>query len=283
MTFVVVGAGPTGVELAGQLAILSRRVLERDYRRIDPAAARILLVDGADAVLPPFAPRLREQARRDLQTLGVEVALDELAVAVDAEGIEIRGPGGEERRIQARTVLWAAGVQASPLARALGAATGAETDRAGRLSVGPDLSLPGHPEVFAVGDMVRLDGVPGVAPAAIQAGAYVAKVVRHRLQGRDTHPFHYLDKGSVATIGRARAVAQISFVKLWGLPAFLLWGVVHLAYLVGWGNRYEAVMRWLWTLAARNRRERLISVTSLVSDEQAQRELEALRGRGPPA
>ncbi len=266
MTFVVVGGGPTGVELAGQLAILSRRVLERDYRRIDPALARIVLVDGADAVLPAFAERLGEQARHDLTALGVEVALGEMAVSVDRHGIEL-AKGGARRRIEARTVLWAAGVQASPLARMLGEATGAQVDPAGRVAVTEDLSLPGHPEVFAIGDMIGAEGLPGVAPAAIQAGAYVAKLVTRRLRGRSKRRFHYIDKGTVATIGRTRAVAQVSFVRLWGLPAFVIWGVVHLAYLVGWGNRYEAIARWMWTLAARNRRERLISIRTAVADD----------------
>jgi NADH dehydrogenase len=265
MTFVVVGAGPTGVELAGQLAILSRKVLERDYRRIDPARARILQIDGGDSVLGEFSPSLRERARDDLSELGVEVKLGAMAVNIDEHGIELK-EGDRQRRIEARTVLWAAGVQANPLAGELARATGAKADRAGRIEVTEELALPGYREVFAIGDMIQLAGVPGVAPAAIQEGAYVAKVISRRLRGRSKRRFRYIDKGTVATIGRTRAVAQVSFVKLSGLPAFLIWAVVHLTYLVGWGNRYEAVTRWLWTLVARNRRERLITLSSVLSD-----------------
>jgi NADH dehydrogenase len=266
MTFVVVGAGPTGVELAGQLAILSRRVLTYDYRRIDPARARIILIDGTDAVLGTFAAPLREHAKHDLRELGVDVQLGTTAIDLDDKGITVRSQDRGERRISSRTVLWAAGVQASPLTRALAEASGAklDLDRAGRLSVEQDLSLPGHPEVFAIGDMVAIDGVPGVAPAAIQQGGYVGHVVRRRSRGRERHRrFRYIDKGTVATIGRTRAVAQIWKINLSGFPAFVIWAGVHLTYLVGWGNRYEAVSRWMWTLAARNRRERLLSVDSL--------------------
>ena len=268
MTFVVVGAGPTGVELAGQLAILSRRVLNRDYRRIDPARSRIILLDGTDSVLGAFSPQLRVHAQHDLREMGVDVQLGTTAVGIDEDGITVSAKDGGQRRIPSRTVLWAAGVQASPLARQLGEASGASVDRAGRLTVEPDLSLTGHPDVFAIGDMVALKGVPGVAPAAIQQGAYVGHVVRRRIRGRQRHRrFHYLDKGTVATIGRTRAVAEIpGHVKLSGLPAFVVWAVVHLTYLVGWGNRYEAVARWMWTLAARNRRERLISVAALLAE-----------------
>ncbi|HWF55776.1 MAG TPA: NAD(P)/FAD-dependent oxidoreductase [Solirubrobacteraceae bacterium] len=270
MTFVVVGAGPTGVELAGQLAILSRRVLEHDYRRIDPARARIVQIDADDAVLPAFAPQLRERAKHDLRELGVEVQLGAMAVGVDEHGIDVR-EGDAQRRIEARTVLWAAGVQASSLAHDLAAASNAETDRSGRIHVSPQLSVPGRPEVFAIGDMIAMEGVPGVAPAAIQEGAYVAKLIKRRLRGRSKGKFRYIDKGTVATIGRTRAVAQVWFVKLWGVPAFLIWGAVHLTYLVGWGNRYEAVTRWMWTLAARNRRERLITVSSVLRDHPPDR------------
>jgi NADH dehydrogenase len=282
MTFVVVGAGPTGVELAGQLAILSRRVLEHDYRVINPAAARIILIDGADSVLPAFSEPLRDQARQDLQDLGVEVQLGAMAADIDERGIDVR-EGEHQRRIDARTVLWAAGVQASPLAGQLAEATGARTDRSGRLSVAEDLSLPGHPEVFAIGDMVAIEGVPGVAPAAIQMGGYVAKTIRRRLAGHRRRRFRYIDKGTVATIGRTRAVAQVGSIKLWGLPAFAVWAAVHLTYLVGWGNRYEAVTRWLWQLAARNRREREITVGQAIADLPPRREAPHVTDGSAPA
>jgi NADH:ubiquinone reductase (H+-translocating) len=280
LTFVVVGAGPTGVELAGQIAVLARRVLRHEYRAIDPRDARIVLVDGADAVLPAFHEELSDRARRDLGDLGVDVQLSAMAVGVDHDGIDLRC-GDTLQRIDAKTIVWAAGVQASPLASALGAASGAEVDRAGRIRVEPDLSVPGHPEVFAIGDMALVPGVPGVAQGAMQEADHVAKVVRARLRGTEPPaPFRYRDKGTMATIGRTRAVAQVARLRLTGFPAFVLWGFVHLAYLVGWGNRLEAVARWMWTLLARNRRERLISVVSLVSPEEGRAEIEALRRRG---
>jgi NADH dehydrogenase len=276
MTLVVVGAGPTGVELAGQLAILSRRVLVGDYCSIDPATARIVLLDGAPAVLPSFAPGLREQARKGLTRLGVEVQLGTRAVAIDTRGIEVEA-GPSRTRIESRTVLWAAGVQASALGRALAEQSGASLDRSGRISVQEDLSLPGHPEVFALGDMVGIEGVPGVAPAAIQEGRYVARVIAARLGGRSRRGFRYRDKGMVATVGRTHAVAQVWRVRLSGLAAMLLYGIVHLTYLTGWGNRYEALARWLWTAIARNRRERLISVWSLAGDREARGEIDEVR------
>jgi NADH:ubiquinone reductase (H+-translocating) len=263
LTFVVVGAGPTGVELAGQLAILSRKVLRGEYRTIDPTRARILLIDAGPSALPAFAPRLQQRAAHDLRQLGVELEFGAMAVGVDRGGIEIDAHG-QRRRIAARTVIWAAGVRASPLADMLAHASGAVTKRSGQVVVEPDLSLPGHPEVFAIGDMAYVEGVPGLAPAAIQQGGYVARQIRARLRGGQRRPFRYLDKGSIATIGRTRAVAQVGPLKLWGPPAFVIWAVVHLAYLVGWGNRYEAVARWMWTLIARNRRERLISLKGLL-------------------
>jgi NADH dehydrogenase len=180
-------------------------------------------------------------------------------------------------------VIWAAGVKASPLGEVLAKGSGGHVDRAGRLHVEPDLTVPGHPEVFAIGDMVSLPDVPGTAQPAIQEGKYVGRVIRARLAGK-SHPaaFKYRDLGTMATVGRSQAVADLfGRVRLWGFPAFVIWGVVHLAYLVGWGNRFEAVARWMWTILARNRRERLISIVSLASEEAGRRELEAL-GSGSP-
>jgi NADH dehydrogenase len=273
LTFAIVGAGPTGVELAGQVALLANRVLRGEYRHIDTAAARVLLLDAAPDVLGPFPERLRRRALQDLRDLGIDVRLGQAVTAIDDRGFTVG-----EQRIAARTVLWAAGVRASPLSELLAERTGAETDRAGRLRALPDLTLPGHPEVFTVGDMIVLPDVPGTAQPAIQQGKYVAAVIRARLARRPTKPFRYRDLGSMATIGRTRAVADLfGRIRLGGLPAFLIWGVVHLAYLVGWGNRMEAVARWMWTILARNRRERLISVVSLVSEESAHQELQAFR------
>lgn len=284
LTFAVVGGGPTGVELAGQVALLANRVLRGEYRCIDSRQARVLLLDAAPTLLGPFPQKLRDRARRDLAGLGVEVELEAPVVSIDRDGLDVDGPEGP-RRIPARTVIWAAGVKASPLAARIAERTGARTDRAGRLLVEPDLTVPGHPEIFAIGDMVALDGVPGTAQPAIQEGAYVSRVVVARLRGaRTPKPFAYDDKGMMATIGRAQAVAQIGRLQFGGFPAFLVWGIVHLAYLVGWGNRFEAVVRWMWTLLARNRRERLISIVSLVSEDRAREELDRMRSdrRSPP-
>jgi NADH dehydrogenase len=285
LTFVVVGAGPTGVELAGQIAILARRVLKKEHRAIDTRAARVVLIDAAPSVLPPFPEKLRDHAEQDLRKLGVDVELGAMAVDIDDEGIELRPTdGGETRRITTRTVLWAAGVQASPLATMLAEESGTSTDRAGRLLVRHDLTLPVHPEVFAIGDMVSRPGVPGVAQAAIQEGKYVAKVISSRINEYPEPPsFSYKDKGTMATIGRTRAVAKVRGVKLTGQLAYYIWAFVHVAYLVGWGNRFEAVARWMWTIVARNRRERLISPTSLLTEQLVAEEIEASRERSKVA
>ena len=279
LTFAVVGAGPTGVELAGQVALLAHRILTDEYRRAQPRSARIVLLDAAPEVLAAFSPHLSDHAKQELEGLGVEVTLGSEVVDVDATGVVVRTGGQATRRIDARTVIWAAGVQASPLAAQMAAQTTAAVDRAGRLLVGPDLTLPGHPEVFVLGDMISLPGVPGTAQPAIQQGKYVAAVIRARLRHRPPPKrFRYRDLGTMAMIGRSQAVAELfGKVKLWGLPAFLAWGVIHLAYLIGWGSRAETVARWGWTLLTRNRRERLISVTSLAIDQSAIGQLGATR------
>ncbi len=270
LTFAIVGGGPTGVELAGQVSLLAHRVLRGEYRHIDPASARVILLDATPDVLGGFADSLRHKAARQLRGLGVEIELRAPVTEIDSHGLVV-GDGEQQRRIDARTVIWAAGVKASPLTSVLAERTGAETDRAGRLHVEPDLSLPGHPEVFAVGDMITLPGVPGTAQPAIQEGKYAAGVVKARLSGAGPpKPFRYRDLGMMAVVGRSQAVADLfGRVRIGGLPAFLIWGVVHLAYLVGWGNRFGAVTRWMWTILARNRRERLISTDSLPSDDSS--------------
>ena len=268
LTFAIVGAGPTGVELAGQIALLAHRVLRHEYRRAEPRHTRVVLLDAAPRVLGAFTPQLSEHARNALEDLGVTVTLESKVVDIDDAGVIVSDGAEHTQRIAARTVVWAAGVQASPMAAQLAAQSAAELDRAGRLKVDRDLTLPGRPEVFAIGDMISLPGVPGTAQPAIQEGKYVARVVRARLQGgpRPTS-FAYRDLGSMAMIGRNQAVAELfAKVGLWGLPAFMAWGAIHLAYLVGWGSRVETVARWGWTLLARNRRERLISLASLASD-----------------
>jgi NADH dehydrogenase len=278
LTFAIVGAGPTGVELAGQIALLATRVLRGEYRHIDSASARVVLLDAVPTVLGPFPDSLRERAKTDLEKLGVDVELESPVTGIDAGGV-VLGDGPRARRLDARTVIWAAGVKASELGEMLAERSGGETDRAGRLHMEPDLTLPGHPDVFAIGDMIALPNIPGTAQPAIQEGKYAAEVVRARLTGhKPPKPFKYRDLGMMAVIGRTHAVADIfGRIRLGGFPAFMIWGVVHLAYLVGWGNRYEAVARWLWTILARNRRERLISLVSLVSDQTARRELAEAR------
>jgi NADH:ubiquinone reductase (H+-translocating) len=260
LTFVVVGAGPTGVEMAGQIAELARDTLRRDFRAVDPRTARILLVEAADHVLTTFPPSLSAKAARSLERIGVTVLTGHTVVGVDAGGVTIDG-GDEQERIASHNVIWAAGVTASSLAMRLGEQSGAELDRAGRLTVEPDLTLPGHPEVFALGDMVRLqDGVlPGVAPVAMQEGRYAARVIRKRLRGRTTPPFRYRDKGNLATIGRAAAVADIKGLRLSGFPAWLTWLLVHLWYLVGFQNRLLVLIRWSSSFVSHGRGARLIT------------------------
>jgi NADH dehydrogenase len=274
LTFVVVGAGPTGVEMAGQIAELARDTLRRDFRLSDPRSARILLVEVADRVLRSFPPSLSAKAARSLQGLGVTPLLERTVVGIDEEGVTVRDASGSSERLAARTVVWAAGVTASGLASRLGELTGAERDRAGRVTVEPDLTLPGHPEVFALGDMVRVRGadgtpvtLPGVAPVAMQQGRYAAAVVRARLRGRDTPPFHYRDKGNLATIGRARAVADVGGLRLSGFIAWATWVAVHLWYLVGFQNRVIVFIRWIFRFATHGRGARLITGKSVENGE----------------
>jgi NADH:ubiquinone reductase (H+-translocating) len=266
LTFVVVGAGPTGVEIAGQVAELARDTLSRDFKTADPRTARIVLIEATDRVLTSFPPSLSARAARSLERLGVEPVLGRAVVGVDAEAVTIEEGGGRTERISTRTVIWAAGVEASPLAAKLAAHSGAELDRAGRVAVEPDLTLRGHPEVFALGDMVRVhapDGVavvlPGVAPVAMQQGRYVAKAVRARLSNRALAPFRYRDKGNLATIGRAAAVADIKGLRLSGLIAWVAWLLVHLWYLVGFQNRVLVFVRWSFSFFTHGRGARLIT------------------------
>ncbi|HEY4624702.1 MAG TPA: NAD(P)/FAD-dependent oxidoreductase [Blastococcus sp.] len=258
LTFVVVGAGPTGVEMAGQIAELAHRTLRRDFRRIDPTTARVVLLDAAPAVLPSFGEKLGDRARRQLNQSGVEVQLGAMVTDVDADGIEIKDADGQVRRINAATKIWAAGVQASPLGRMLGDQSGAEVDRAGRVSVLPDLTLPGHPEVHVIGDMMALDRLPGVAQVAIQGGRYAADQIRRRLEGRAPKgPFRYKDKGSMATISRFHAVADLGKLKFEGFIAWMMWLVVHLFYIVGFKSRVTTVLHWLVSFLGRGRSQRV--------------------------
>jgi NADH dehydrogenase len=265
LTFVVVGAGPTGVEMAGQIAELARGTLRGDFRAVDPRSARILLVEAADRVLTGFPPSLSARAERSLRRLGVTPLLGSTVVDVDETGVTIERADGTTPRIPTRTAVWAAGVTASGLASALAGLTGAEQDRAGRVTVEADLTLPGHPEVFALGDMVRVRGrdgsavtLPGVAPVAMQQGRYAAKAVRTRLEGHSAPPFRYRDKGNLATIGRAAAVADIHGLRLSGFLAWTTWLLVHLWYLIGFQNRLLVLIRWSVSFLTHGRGARLI-------------------------
>lgn len=256
-TFVVVGAGPTGVEMAGQLAELAHRSLRGNFRHLDPAQARILLVDPVPQVLPGYPEKLQDAAARTLEGLGVELLMNHKVVDVDADAVEVEDPDGRRTRIAAQTKIWAAGVAASPLGRLLGEQTGAEVDRAGRVVVEPNGSLPGHPEVFVVGDMAARTSVPGVAPAAMQTGRYAAQEIVRRLRGEPSGgPFAYRDKGSLATVSRFEAVASIGAVKVSGFLAWLLWLGVHLVYLVGFKNRVTTLLHWAVSFVGRGRSER---------------------------
>ncbi len=267
LSFVVVGAGPTGVEVVGQIAELAHRVLPGDYRRIDTRKARIVLIEAAPAVLGPFDERLQRYTTRTLERMGVEVRCATMATEIDADGITVRNDDGEDR-IVAKTKVWAAGVQASPLAKLLASAAGAQTDRAGRIMVEPDCTLAGHPEVFAIGDMVSLNGLPGIAQPALQEGKYVGKVIRARLDG-DTSvaPFKYFDKGSMATIGRTHAVAHSGGMSFTGITAYLMWAFIHVLYLIGWGNRFGTLYSWgrsLWF--TKNRAHRTITLDQAIEE-----------------
>jgi NADH:ubiquinone reductase (H+-translocating) len=266
LTFVIVGAGPTGVEMAGQIAELARDTLRRDFRNIDLRRARILLVEAADRVLTSFPPSLSAKAERSLQRLGVTVLTGRAVIGIDAAGVTLDGGDAGSERIATRVVIWAAGVTASGLAGQLAELTGAERDSAGRVTVESDLTLPGHPEVFAIGDMVRVrpaNGepvvLPGLAPVAMQQGRYAASVVRARLRGREYGGFRYRDKGNLATIGRAAAVADIKGIRLSGFAAWATWLLVHLWYLIGFQNRLLVLIRWSFSFATHGRGARLIT------------------------
>jgi NADH dehydrogenase len=254
MTFVVVGGGPTGVELAGTLAEVARKTLARDFRHIDPAQARVILLEAGDRVLPAFVPELSQSTRDQLRKLGVEVRTEARVTAIDEQGVTL----GDER-LDARTVLWAAGVAASPLARSLGV----PLDRAGRVMVKPDLSIPGHPNIFVAGDLMHFEQgdqmVPGVAPAAMQAGRHAAACIRKLVAGQPTTPFHYRDKGTLATIGRAAAVAQIGALRIKGYLAWLLWLFIHIFFLIGFRNRLLVLIEWAWSYWTYDRGARLIT------------------------
>ncbi|HEY7355694.1 MAG TPA: NAD(P)/FAD-dependent oxidoreductase [Ktedonobacterales bacterium] len=255
LTFVIVGGGPTGVELAGAIAGLARKSIARDFRHIDSSASRILLVEAGPRLLAAFPETLARKAQRELERDGVEVLTDAPVERVDADGVVIAG-----KRVSAQTIIWAAGVKASTAGKWLGA----ETDRAGRVIVGPDLTVPGHPEIFVLGDTASAtqDGkpLPGVAPVAMQQGHYVARVIRRRLAGKQEYkPFHYRDKGNLATVGRSYAITDLGFIQLAGFLAWVTWLVVHIFYLIGFRNRLLVMIQWAWAYLTYQRGARLIT------------------------
>jgi NADH:ubiquinone reductase (H+-translocating) len=268
LTFVVVGAGPTGVEMAGQIAELARYTLKRDFRAINTEQVRVILVDAAAQVLPPFGAKLGAWTEKRLAELGVEVQLGAMVVAVDEGGLEVQDRDGSRRRIEAVTKVWAAGVQASALGQTLAEQTGAALDRAGRISVNPDLTLPGHPEVFVVGDMAALDNLPGVAQVAIQGARYAARQIDRRLKGKEPQPaFKYFDKGSMATISRFSAVATVGKLRLTGFIAWLMWLAVHLFYITGFKNQVTALLHWAVTFIGNDRSERTATEQQIFARE----------------
>jgi NADH dehydrogenase len=275
LTFVLVGGGPTGVELAGAIGELAHWTFRDNFRAIDPARARILVVEGNDRVLPAYPPDLSAKAVRSLERLGAEVMTSATVVDVRPDGVTVRRADrhreagapvdlARDERIAARTVLWSAGVAASPLGKRIAEACGASTDKAGRVPVQPDLTIPGHPEVFVVGDLATVRGadgqlLPGVAQVAIQGGRYAARLISARVEGRTLPPFRYNDLGLMATIGRAAAVAVIRGRHLWGYPAWLVWLFIHLTWLVQFESKLLVLTQWAWNYITRNRSARLIT------------------------
>jgi NADH dehydrogenase len=263
MTFVIGGAGPTGVELAGALGEISNDTLKHDFRHINPSEARIILVEGAGGVLPTYPPKLSEAARRMLTRLGVIVRTRTLVTDIQEGAVTIQ-EGERTEKIPTHTILWAAGVLGSPLGRNLHDEAGAALDKTGRVIVDPDLTIAGHPEIFVIGDLANFSHqtgspLPGVAQVAIQQGRYVAKVIGRRLRGEKVEPFHYFDKGNLATIGRAAAVADLNWLRLSGWPAWMIWLFVHLLYIVQFQNRLLILLQWAWLYITYDRSARLIT------------------------
>ena len=259
LTFVVVGGGPTGVEIAGQIAELSRRALKHDYRRFESGAVRVLLFEGGHEILATFGDKLSDKAARELEKIGVEVHVSSIVVGIDADGVDVKGPDGATRHFAAKTKIWAAGVRVSPLARTLADATGAQCDRVGRIKVQPDCSLPGHPEVFVVGDMMNSNDLPGVAEVALQSGVHAAHVIRTRVRnGAEPAPWRYRDFGSMAAVHRRSAIVSAHGVRLSGWIAWLIWLVVHITFLTGFRNRFTALIHWFLSFVGTSRSERAI-------------------------
>jgi NADH dehydrogenase len=263
LTFIVVGAGPTGVELAGSLAELAHHTLRNNFRNIDPATAKILLVEGGDKILGTFPDPLPAKARAQLERMGVTVRTGAMVTNIERHAVTLKS-GDQTEFVPATTVLWAAGVRASGLGAVLAEKAGAALDRSGRVIVQPDLTIPGHPEIFVVGDLANFTHqtgkpLPGVAQVAIQGGQYTAMVIQARLEGQTLPPFKYKDKGSMATIGRAAAVADLGWVRLSGYPAWMAWLLIHILFLIEHENRWLVMIQWAWSYVTRNRSARLIA------------------------
>jgi NADH dehydrogenase len=297
LTFVVVGAGPTGVELTGEIATLAHRILPKDFRDVATSDARVILMDAGPTILPRFPARLQRHAATDLRALGVDILTGALAVDIDLTGIDLRrgtgageavagivlrrvagagaggeGTGGDVERLPARTIIWAAGVRAAPAGDMLATAAGAARDRIGRLQGAPDLSLPGYPEVFAIGDMAAVGDLPGVAPVAMQQGRFVASLVAARVTGRPSPAaFRYHDKGTMATVGPRRAIVDAYGLQVGGFAGSVLWAFIHLYYLIGWGNRSVTLLRWLLQMTTRDRSNRLVDVEHAASWRELRR------------
>lgn len=273
LTFVVVGAGPTGVEMAGAIADLAYKTLKKDFRNIDPTRTKIILVEGMDRVLPPFDPALSERAAQDLANLGVEIRTSTFVTALEDGNVTFKS-GETEETIRSHNVFWAAGVRANSLGKKLSSETGVACDRAGRVMVAPDFSVPTHPNIFVIGDLAHYAHqgdrpLPGVAPVAMQSGKYVARLINDRLQNRSTPPFEYHDNGSLAIIGHSSAVVDLNWIKLTGFPAWLVWALVHVMFLIEFDNKIIVMTQWMWNFFTRNQGARLITGRDVIKSDSA--------------
>ena len=269
LTFALVGAGPTGVELAGQIREMAVKTLRAEYRQIKPEDARVLLFDGGAAPLAPFGPKLSAKASSTLDKLGVEQHMHSIVTGIDATGLNVRAEDGTQTRYDAGTVLWTAGIAAPSVATAIAQATGAKQDRAGRIEVGPDLGIPGHPEILVTGDVMSLNKLPGVAEVAMQTGLYAGRRIRHDIAGNATKkPFRYYDLGSAAYLSRGRAVVSVGKLQFAGFPGWVVWLFIHIGFLTGYRNRFGAVLSWWFAFARDLRRERTFTTkqVGIVSD-----------------
>jgi NADH dehydrogenase len=259
LTFVVVGGGPTGVEISGQIAELARRALKDNFRRFDPADVRVVLFEGGNEILASFGDRLSQKARTTLEKIGVDVKTGTIVTRVDADGVDVRGAAGTNERYSSKTTIWAAGVSASPLAKLLAERSGAELDHAGRIKVEVDCSLPGLPEVYVVGDMMNFDNSPGVAEVALQSGIHASKTIRRRLAGKKPEPFKYRDLGSMAAITRRQAIVSVHGFRFSGFPGWMMWLFVHLASVTGFRSRFKTVAGWAFSFPGARRSERVLT------------------------